>query len=148
MTKKDKLTYVVASSVNGDFDKAIARDTTGQRYVFAIPEGVSVKANDVIIAHSKEGKMYFAVVVALKEASDVNEEVKTGIRFANLKTFDAVADFGRQQKALDNEKRRQEIRTILLAEKEKSDDLKALKEMADSLGGKFKELANEYESLI
>ena len=131
MTKKtEKLTYVVAASVNGDFTRAVMRDTTGQRYVFAIPEGVSVKVNDIIIAHSSEGKMYFATVVAFKEATDVNEEVKSGIRFKNLKEFDAVADFSRQQTVVD--------KTIRLAE---------IKEMAATLGNEFVDLAKEYEEL-
>lgn len=144
---KNKLTYVVAASVNGDFNRAIMRDTTGQRYVFAIPEGVSVKANDIIIAHSKDNKLYFAVVVALKEAGDKNEEVKKGIRFANLKTFDAVADFSRIQKQVDATFRRAEIKAILQEAKDKADDLANLKELAKSLGGEFVDLAKEYESL-
>lgn len=147
MVKKEKLTYVVASSVNGDFDKAITRDTTGQRYVFAIPEGVSVKPMDVIIAHSKEGKMYFAVVVGLKEATDLNEEVKEGVRFCKLKEFDAVADFSRQQKKYDSEVRRAEIKKILVEAKTKQQDIEELDAMAGALGGDFVKLAKEYKEL-
>lgn len=148
MTKKtEKLTYIVAASVNGDFTRTIMRDTTGQRYVFAIPEGVSVKVNDIIIAHSKEGKMYFATVVAFKEATDVNEEVKSGIRFKNLKEFDAVADFSRQQAVVDKTIRLAEIKAKLVEAKTKAQDIAELKEMATSLGGEFVDLAKEYEEL-
>ena len=148
MTKKTKLTYVVAASVNGDFTNVITRNTKGQRYVFAIPEGVSVKENDVIIAHSKEDKLYFAVVVALKEATDINEEVKKGIRFADLKEFDAIANFERQTTSFNNEVRRAEIRATIQDAKEKADDLAMLKDMAKSLGGDFVDLAKEYETLV